>query len=154
MLGVRARRRRPFPAPLVMDQLTCTFFFFSGLVRPVFKHGTKSPTVGQVYVVDAEPASAWKAPVGTSAPETNFDLESGSRMSVSCPPLSLSLSLCLSISFVFPHFFLLHLQPCFQATMSSTRNTTNTINLCSTNIPRPCSRQQDQLALQTTSFSQ
>ena len=29
MLGVRARQRRPFRAPLVMDQLTCTRFFFS-----------------------------------------------------------------------------------------------------------------------------
>ena len=71
-------------------------FFFSGLVRPVFKHGPKSPTVGPVFVVDAEPASTLKAAAWTSAKASNFHLESGSRMSVSCPRLSLSLSLSLS----------------------------------------------------------
>ena len=48
MLSVRARQRRPFRAPPVMDQLTCTRF--SGLVRPVLKRGPKSLTVGQVFV--------------------------------------------------------------------------------------------------------
>ena len=74
MLGVRAlaRQRRPFRAPLVMDQLTLTRFF--RLVGPVLKHGPKSPTVGQVFIAAAEAASALKAPAWTAAQATDHDL--------------------------------------------------------------------------------
>ena len=52
MLGVRTRQRRPFRAPPVMDQLTCTRFFLVSF-RPVFKHGPKSLTVEQIFFVGA-----------------------------------------------------------------------------------------------------
>ena len=52
MLGVGARQRRPCRAPPVMDQLTRTRFFFSGLVRPVLKRGPKSVLFGKPASLD------------------------------------------------------------------------------------------------------
>ena len=44
MPGVRARQRRLFRAPVVMDQLTCTRFFFFLI------YGPQSRTVEQVFL--------------------------------------------------------------------------------------------------------
>ena len=94
MLGVRARQMRSFRAPPVMDQLTCTGFFF-------LIYGPKSLTVEQVFLWVLEPASALKALAWTSAQATDCDLQSRFRKSISVwclsPSVSPSLSLVVSL---------------------------------------------------------
>ena len=95
--GVRARQRRPFRAPPVMDQLKCTRLFF-------LIHGPKSLTVERVFFCGVlKPASALKAPAWTSAQATDCDLQSRLRKSTNVWCLSLSLCLPLPLPLHPPH---------------------------------------------------
>ena len=77
MLGVRARQRRSFRAPLVMCQLACTHFFWSRSTR--LETRTKEFNRSAKFFVGAEPASALKALAWTSAQAIDCDLKSRSR---------------------------------------------------------------------------
>ena len=100
MLGVRARQRRPFRAPPVMDQRTCTFFFWSRSTS-LETRTRESNRWASCFFEGAKPAGALKAPAWTSAQATGCDLESGSRKSISV--LGSMSVFCLSVS---PLFFL------------------------------------------------
>ena len=111
MLGMRARQMRPFRAPLVMDQLTCTRFFF-------LIYGPKSLTVEQVFLWVLEPPNTLKALAWTSALGTDCDLQRRLRKSTSVRCLSLPLSLSLSFSCCLSLSLSLFLSLCLSVSVS------------------------------------
>ena len=74
------------------------FFFFSGLVRPVLRHGPWSQTVGEVFFVGAKTCKRLEIACLDLAQATDCDLKSRSRQSISVRVSLFLISLLFSLS--------------------------------------------------------